>query len=467
MYEDIIRDPKFRRFVQENGITRRFMGPLTPRLLYGAEFQEQSWGANEGISKIETKKGLMEPDAGPTNGEPDTEDFPAEQWVARLYPHAKSIEVDLPQSTQAAVNFFSEKMESLGTHAGMSLNRVYRNAIYRAGLSGHTYLTAVATATATLAVKSLNGFTTARNPDLVGGEPVQYAPVSSANPLYCTLFDGTNEITVQVIGYTPTVSAADDPFTAGPGTVTLSAVTTAPNGAYLVANDASKVVRPGGGKSTEALTGNSRFRYAHMRDAMAHMSNNSIPVHPDGFYHWQMNATSQNQLYEDTEMQRLNTSLPEYLHYKNFALGILFGGIIYNNEESPNFQRVLGAGTFTRKDAFPGATRNTSSVYVERPVVTGYGGFLNYYQDKALHVSDVGAPGRVRRFAEFTSDNGVRISLNPDHVVVIVRPPLDALQSKVKMSWAAMMGPLTRPDGAVNLGSNCRYKRHVVIEHGV
>jgi hypothetical protein len=362
---------------------------------------------------------------------------------------------------------FGEKMESLGTHAGMSLNRVYRNTIFRAGLSGHTYLTAEASSTATLYVRSLNGLTTARNPDLTGGEPVQYAPVSSANPLTCILYNGSAEVEVQVIGYTPDNSTTDDPFFAGPGRVTLAATVSAPDGAYLVAKDASRVIRPGGAKSTEGLTANSRFRFGHIRDSMAHMSNNTIPVHPDGFYHWQLNATSMNQLYEDPEMQRLNTSLPEYLHNRNFALGVLFQGIFYTNEEAPNYQRVTGNNNFTRKDQFPGATRNRAGVYIERPVVTGYGSFLNYYQRTEQHVSAIGAPGRVQKFAEFTSDNGIRVVVPENKVTVVIRPPLDALQKKVRASWTAMIGPLTRPDGAVNLGSTCRFKRHVVIEHGV
>lgn len=468
-YEIVSQDPAFRALVQQNALTRMFYGPLMPRLLWRMEFDSAEWGAQQGLTKIDSRRGLMKPSAQPVkDGEPTVDEPPYEQWIARLFPYGRAVDIHVPSSVNAAVPIFNEKLAALGEQAGLTLNIVSRNALYRAALCGQTYLTGAASTATSLSVRSLNGLTQARRPDLAAGSPVQFADVSSSNPLSAKLWNGTAEVTVSIIGYTAT-NGTDDVFLTGPGTVTLAASVSAPAGAYLRASDASNVIRPGAAKSSEGLSASSRFRFSHIRAANSHMSNNSVPTHPDRYYHCHLNSTSQDQLFEDPELQRLNTSLPEYIMYKDFAIGVLLGCVYYKNEEAPNAMKVDGGSTDTwsKDDPFPGSTVNTSGVGIERPVFTGAGGLIEYWQDPGLHVAEIGAAGRTQRFASsFTADNGINISLPQDRVVVIIRPPQDRFQERVSAAWKGVLGPIARTDASTNRGSLCRHKRQVVVEHG-
>lgn len=462
-YDLVTADPEFRRYVQDNRITQAFFQPLMPKLLFRQEFQSSEWGEAEGLTKIDTRRGLMEPDASPVDGEPDTDDFSAEQWTARLYPFGKATDVDMPSSVNAAVNMFNEKLASLGQHAGMSLNRVARNQLYRAALAGHTRLASALVASTSVSVRSLNGFTHARNPNLAGGEPVRYDPVSASNPLNCTLYNGTVEEAVQIVGYTA-ADPTNDVYLTGPGTLTLAVATSAPLGAYLVAVDASKVIRPGGAKSTYGMASNARLRFGHFRAATSFLNSNDVPTHPDGYFHCHSPSDALTQFYDDPEMQRLHTSLPESLAYRNMVQGILFNTVFYVNEECPSTQRVRGGNSWSRQDPFAGETQTSASGEVLRPLVTGYGGFIEYYQDPARYVSEAGIQGVMRRMAQIQGNGNITITLPQERVIVIIRAPQDRFQQKVGMAWKAVLGPTSRTDGAVNLGSNCRHKRQVCLE---
>jgi hypothetical protein len=181
----IAQDPTIRALVQENILERAFHDALFPRLLFRGEVTPQVWPANVGDTMVFTGAGLIKPKLKPllpgTDPVPST--YQSEQWAATLHQYGDTIDTHMPSSITAIANLFLRNAHQLGMSAGQSLNRIPRNSMYNAALSGHTVADGTQVGATTLRVKRLNGFTRARRPDLPLGSPVRFDAVSTNNPL--------------------------------------------------------------------------------------------------------------------------------------------------------------------------------------------------------------------------------------------------------------------------------------------
>jgi hypothetical protein len=464
-FSTIIQAPEIRALVQESILERAFHDSLFPRLLFRGEASPVLWPANVGDSMVFTGVGLIKPKMRPLA--PGTDPLPStyssEQWNAMLAQYADTIDTHMPTSIVAIANLFLRNAQQLGLSAAQSLNRIPRDRLYNAALSGWTVADGgPQTTTTSLRVKRLNGFTRARRPDLAAGSPVQFTAVSANNPLPIHVYDNGADVTKNVIGFTPD-TAGDE---IGPGVLTIDVqVTSVANRAYVYSTDATSIVRVGGGNKIDDVGTSDLLRLADIRTAVARFWQQNVPEMPDGRFHCHLDPTSQAQIFADHEFQRLLTALPDYYMYKQFAIGELLNCVFFRNSECPLPETVEGGltATYSQEDTFAGELWNTgaaSGMKVHRPLFVGQGLLHEYYQDLAGLITEAGVTGKLAE--PKITNNGIEVF--SDRIQLIIRAPLNRLQDSVSTSWKFIGDWPARTD--VTSGDQARYKRVVCIEHG-
>ena len=463
-FSTILQAPEIRSLVQENMLERAFHDSLFPRLLFRSEATPNVWPANVGDSMVFSGPGLIKPKQKPLppGTDPTPSSFAYEQWSAQLQQYADSIDTHMPTSIVAIANLFMRNAQQLGLSAAQTLNRIPRNRMYNAALSGWTVCDGGQAAVTNLRVKRLNGFTRARRPDLAAGSPVRFDPVSSNNPLAIKVFDTSPaEVSRTVIGFTPDTPGDET----GPGIITLNAAVTVADRAYVKADDSTYIVRVGGGNSVDAIGSGDLLLLASIRTAIARMWQSNVPEMPDGRFHCHLDPVSQAQIFADPEFGRLLTSLPDYYMYKQFALGEMLNTVFYRNSECPVPETVDGALTasFTQDDPFAGelyAGGTTAGVKVHRPLLLGQGLCNEYYQDLAGLITEAGVTGKIAE--PRITNSGIEVF--SEKIQLIIRAPLNRLQDQVSTSWKFIGDWPVRTD--VTTGDAARIKRVVTIEHG-
>lgn len=460
-FSTILQAPEIRALVQENILERAFHDALFPRLMFRGEATPQIWPANVGDTMVFTGTGLIKPKQKPLvpGTDPTPSTYQSEQWTAQLNQYADTVDTHMPTSITAIANLFLRNAQQLGLSAGQTLNRIPRNRMYNAALSGHTVADGAQGPTTSLLVKRINGFTRARRPDLPNGSPVRYDTVSTNNPL-AIVVAGTP---VNVIGFSPAIPGDE----VGPGTLTLSAAVTVLDRDPVLATDRTSLVRIGGGDAVDNLGPTDLMNLSAIRSAVARFWQQNVPEHTDGRFHMHLDPVSQAQVFGDPEFQRLLTSLPDYFMYRQFALGEILGTVVFRNSECPLPETVEGGltGAFTEDDPFAGELTNDgaapsgTNITVHRPLLVGQGLLYEYYQDLSQLITEAGVTGRVGEPS--ITNNGIEVMT--DRVQLLIRSPLNRLQDLVSTSWKFIGDWPVRTD--VTTGDLARYKRCLVIEH--
>lgn len=457
-FSTIIQSPDIRALVQQNMLERAFHDALFPRLLYRSEAAPQLWAANVGDTQLFTGKGLMPVNLNPLvpGQDPIPVSYSTEQWSATLNQYAGTIDTAMPTSIVAIANLFLTNAQQLGLQAGQSMNRITRDRMFNAAISGNTVTTAAVGPTSTLPVERLNGFTTARNPNLSGGSPVTFSPVSASNPLAITVFTGV-ATSVNVIGFT-SATLGDE---VGPGTLTLSAPVTVGARAYVISFDASAEQFVGGGNQTDAVGPTDILQIQDCLTAVSGLRQNNVPPHGDGHFHAHLDPIAESEIFADPAFQRLNTSIPDYYMYRDFAIGALLGAIFIRNTESPQPSTVFTGpgGVYSQNDPFAGDlfANGTTGTPLHYTLFTGQGGILEYYQDPSWLLTEAGVTGKV---GEFQIDNN-GIEVFTDRIQLVIRAPLNRLQDLVSTSWRFLGDWPVRTDAST--GGTARYKRFTAI----
>lgn len=455
----IVQNPAVRAVVQERVLERAFHDALFPNSFFRGEATPFATEAGVGENRTFTAKGLMQPRLRPSvpGQDPTPDTYMLEQWSIQMQQYGGTIDVHVPSAQVAIVDLFLQNVHELGLQAGQSLNRLVRNKLFGAALSGWTVVDGAHSSTTTLRVKRLNGFTTARRPDLAAGSQVAYNPVSSSNPLQIVINGAANT----VVGFTPD-NVGDE---VGPGTLTLGSAATASDGHYVKAVDATTIVRSGGGNSVRDLTATTDIpTLADIRNVIAQFRSQNAPMHPDGLIHAHIDPVSENLLFADAEMQRLNTSLPDYYMYKEFAVGKILNTAMLRNNENPLPETVYNGttGAFSMDDPFPGEVYNTgvnTGTRVHRILFTAQDCCREYWMDTQKWITAAGITGAMAEPS--ITNNGIEI--NTDRIAFIFRAPIDRNQEMVAATWKFVGDWAMRTDGAT--GSASRYKRTIAIEH--
>ena len=419
--------------LQQKGlIERAFHDGLFPNLAFRAEALAEEWPANTGTEVFMTRPGLLTPITSPiaAGSDPQPQQVVYEQWGATLEQYGGSIDTHMPTSVTANADLFLRNVHQLGLQAGQSINRIARNAMFKAYLSGQTtLLAATASGDTTIRVASLSGFT-----DVVAaGSNVRPLPVSPASPLSIRI--GNTSPTVRsVIGAIPDDST--DPT--GPGTLVLSAsvgsviaIRSAVRSAY-----APRVVRSAAGASVDAISATDTLTLQQCINAVAFLRNANVQPHEDGFYHAHLSPLANAQFFADPVFQRLNQSLPEHVTYKEGFIGSIAGILFYMNTESPS---ALNSGT--RKSTGTSAyfsqeiaaeTTNNAGVDIGRVILTGKGCLYEKYLDESQYVTEAGTTGKIGEFDVVNSG----VSVLTERIRLVLRAPLDRLQQKVAATWS-------------------------------
>ncbi len=448
--------------VQLGLLERAFHDGLFPALLYRGEAQYEPWEGNSGTEILMTRPGLLAPITTPlvAGQDPTPQSAAYEQWVARLARYAGTIDTHIPTSVVSNADQFLRNIQQLGLQAGQSLNRLPRNELHKAYLSGQTVLISAAVSGDTsIRVASCNGFTDV----VIRGSTVRPAPVSSSTPLAITIMNGATAINRNVIG-----CVLDDPSDAyGPGTLLLSASVGASVAARASVLSAyrPKVLRAGGGSSVDALSASDIFTLQDAINATNWLRKNNVLPHEDGYYHGHINTDANGQTFQDPAFQRLNTALPDHTYYQSAFIGTIAGIAFYSNNECPDYLNS-GARTATGSNAFYSAdigaeTTNESGVNVGRVMITGRGAIYEKGLDESAYVTEAGITGKQGEFSIVNAG----VSVSTERVKLNLRSPLNRLQDLIAATWSITTSFPIPSD--ISAGGPQRYKRAVVIEHAL
>lgn len=454
--------PSVIALVQQGLIERAFHDGLFPRLQFRQEALVEEWPANYGTEIFMSRPGLLPAVTTPLvpGTDPNPETLTYEQWVASLAQFSGTIDTDMPTSAVASSNLFLRNVNQLGLQAGQSVNRLTRNALVKAYISGQTNTIAVAAAGDTaLRVAALNGFTDVVNP----AGNVRPSPVSPATPLAITIAGVVG--TRNVVGAVP--DNPNDPE--GPGTLYLSAALGGGGAALRAAVLSSAkplVLRAGGGDSVDAIGAGDVFTLQDAINAVNVMRDNNVPPHEDGFYHAHIRGKSNSQVFQDPAFQRLNTSLPDHHIYQEGFIGTISGIMFFLNTEAP-YRYNVGALTPTALDAIygkdiAGEVVNATGVEIGRILITGKGSVYEKWLPGANYVTEVGVNGKM---GEFDIVNG-GIQIDTQRIDLILRAPQNRLQNKIAATWQITTSFPVPSDVTSGTGPE-RYKRAVVIEHAL
>lgn len=449
--------------LQQQGLLERaFHDGLYPNLAYRAEAMPEEWPTQTGQQIFMTRPGLLKVSTTPLvpGSDPIGQTIPFEQWVATLSQYADSIDVHIPTAVTTSANLFLRSIHQLGLAAGQSVNRIARNALFQAYLSGQTVTTtAPLTGDTTLTVASLNGFTQVVNP----GANVAPQTVSSSNPLPITIFTATGSVTNSVIGFTP-LNPAD---LNGPGVLTLASsvgvaglsIRTAVKSAY-----APRVVRAAGGQSVDSIGSGDTFVLQQAINAVGQLRRASVQPHEDGFYHGHISALGNSQIFADPVFQRLNQSLPEHIIYKEGFVGTIGNVAFFMNLESPETfntgTQLATASSGIYGQEIGAEVVNGTGVPIGRCIITGRGAMYEKHLDEGNYTTEAGSTGKIGDFD--VVNNG--ISIPTERIRFILRAPLDKLQQTVTCSWSIttsfpVPSDITAPSGPE------LYKRAIVLEY--
>jgi hypothetical protein len=227
----------------------------------------------------------------------------------------------------------------------------------------------------------------------------------------------------------------------------------------VLAVNRSRLVYSGGGTSVDSISSVDQFRLADVRAAVAQLRFDNVPAHEDGSYHVHLDPISESQIFGDNEFQRLNQSIPDYIHYRRFAAAYLLNCTFYRNTEAPTTATVDENPTTGFTTGFE--LVNATTVNIHRPIFTGQGAIEEKYLDEARYISEAGIQGKIGEFA--VVNGGVQVMT--ERIRLILRAPLDRLQQSTSASWS-FSGDWPVPTDATSLSSNAAFKRAVIVVHG-
>ncbi len=454
-------NPKLVALQQQGLLERAIHDGLFPALQFRAEAVREEWPANTGTAITMTRPGLLPAVTRPAQAgvDPQAQQGTWEQWVAYLKRYNGSISVFMPNSAHANFSVFVNQVNMLGLQAGQSLNRLPRNALCKAYLSGQTVTTAAAaSADTTIQVASLNGF---RDVLVGNGSNVAPAAVSVSTPLSVTITGVTGARFV--IAAEP--FDADDPD--GPGMITLSAALGANIAARspVLAINRPRVIRAGGGNSVDAIGSSDVFTLQDAIAATNWLRRNNVMPHEDGYYHAHISTDGNEQVFADEVYHRLNTAHPDGVRYQEAFIGRIANILFFLNTECPD---LLNSGTRTAtgtnaaySEDIGAETTNESGVNIGRIIFTGRGALIERIFDQANYVSEAGVTRRIGNLS--ISYNSMEV--NTDGIRVIFKAPTNKTMDLVSVTWDISTS-FTCPSD-VRTGGPERFKRAVIFEHAL
>jgi hypothetical protein len=441
--------------VQDRTLERVFRDALYPKLLFRAEAAAELWPVNLGDNQTFTRAGLLAPSKTPlvAGVDPTPKSVAIEQWEATAKQYGDTIDTHMPTSTVAAASLFLRNSQQLGLGGGQSLNQLARDPLFKAYIGGHTVNdVAIAAPTNNIHVAALNGFRFV----LVNGRPTTVSTTNSLSVIIATV--GTRNVTA--------VAPDDVTDPDGPGIITVdgAAIAALALRESIRSSIRSTLVYSGGGTNVDDVSAVDILTLQDLISAVARLRLMNVPPFPDGFYHVHLDPTSEAQIFADPAFQRLNTSLPDYLHYREAALGHLLGMMFYRNAENPLLANsgatVSTGGLALYSRDIGGDTVNETGIPLHRAIVLGQGTIYEKYLDESKYITEAGVMGKIGSFD--IVNNGLAVMI--ERIRYILRAPMDRLQQVVGQTWS-WSGDFAIPSD-ITSGDAARFKRAVVVIHG-
>ncbi len=432
--------------IQDNLLQQYFLDSLFPKQLFRGMAKRESWTANVGETAIFTRTGILpintkarKPGVDPTPQNPVS----IEQWSVTCNPYNDTIDTFMPNSEVALASLFVQNTQKLGMQAGQTLDHIVRNRLYNAYLSGNAYALASTNNSTSLRINTCEGFGVI----LVDGRP---RAVSAANRQKITVNGVVNYVTGIAL------DVDDEPY--GPGTLTLAIAISATAGEAVLADNRSRIIRAGGGATSNALTANSFLTMAQIRAGVARLRTLNVPTYADGTYHMHLDPTSEAQLFADTEFQRLLRGCPDHTMMKDFALGQLMGVTFYSNNECPS---LLNTSTYDKiaGDMVVQLGAN-AGVEIHRAILLGENSVMEKYVNESHYETEAGTLAKIGNFS--ITNNGVEVVT--EGIRHIIQAPSNRLQNIVPQTWS-FTGDWGIPTDSVT-GDTAMYKRGIIFEHG-
>ncbi len=357
-----------------------------------------------------------------------------EQYTLAINQLDATTDLNLIGDKVQIARLFTQNARINGVQASQSLDRVARNSLFAAYLSGNTRLTAtLGSPDTTIAVDDVRGFQQV----LVNGV---MTPISGSATQTVLIDDNTY---VQSGVSIDLVNVSTLAFMGGiSGTLTFTtnvSTNDATLGKPVVGQYAPTIIRPNARLTTRNLTTTDFLTMSVLHDAVTQLRNNAVPD-IDGAYNIYLDSTSMRQIYNDPEFQILYRGQYDADAYKRARIIELLDMRFISTTEAP--QQIL-------------ANASAVNVNVHRPIVCGAGALIE---------------GDFEGMRDsLQSDNAILDMV--DGIVQVTRPPIDRLAQNVTQSWYWVGGFCVPTDYTANqniipTANSSYFKRAVAIECG-
>jgi hypothetical protein len=449
--------------IQQNFLERAFIEALKNILNYREIADREDFPGRIGDSITKTRVGLMVPNTTPLNPSTNTnldngltpQQYSDEQYVLAVFQYPQlAPDINLIDDETTIAAFAMKNSENLGIAQATALDRLARNALFQAYMSGNTVVTAtLGVAGPTISVDDTRGFQTV----VVNGNVV---PVSGSN----TLPVFVNGTLYQLSGFTNDVSNVSSAAITGgtSGTLTMTTNVTILNGTAgnaVIGQYAPLIVRPNGRLTTALLQSTDLLNMTSILSAVAYLRNNAVPK-VRGAYNFYMNSTSMNELFQDPEFQILNRGV-------STRDPVYENAWIYNAFLDVRF--IMTTETYVQPPQL-GAPVPVAQT-VQRPIISGAGSLVEGIFTKGLdairNMAGRSGVGQMENFMPIVNVMGDRFMY--EGFYQYMRFPLDRLSQIISQSSNYIGGftvptDVTTTSAIIPTASNAYYKRCVIIE---
>jgi hypothetical protein len=421
--------------IQQGFLAREFQGGLESQITYRAVADREKFANAVGETITKTRRGLKAPVTAPLSPAGNTNldngltpsGWTIEQYTLGIDMYGDTMDLNMVTTRVGIASQFLQNAHVNGVQAMQSLDRLARNKLFGAYLSGNTRVrTTLGAPATTVAVDDVRGFQYVS----VNGVLV---PVSGTNTLNVVFANGNSYTLTGVAVDGSNVSTAPNGVS---GTLTFSGnVSTADGtaGNSVIAANAASVLRPNGRLSTSAIVAGDLLTMQDLLAGVTVLRNNRVPT-VGGLYNFYADNAQLKGLFKDADFKLLYQGQYGSQAYQTGQVMELMGLRIIPTVESP--QQTLGA------------------VNVHRGIMCGQGALIEGDYEAIAH-SDIGI------------EEGLIEMI--DGVAMVTREPLDRLKQIIAQSWYWIGGfavptDITANQNIIPTATNSYFKRAVVIE---
>jgi hypothetical protein len=431
--------------IQRGFLARAFEKTLQGQLGYRDVADREDFPNKVGETITKTRRGLKAPTTTALVPSANTNldnglspsAWTVEQYTLSINMYGDTIDLNTVNEGVGIASQFVANAEVNARQAAQSVDRLARQALFSAYMSGNTFINSTLGApAAVVSVDDITGFTTVLVPGTQFATP---SAVSSGNPLPITI----NGTVYNVISAAADVTNISYNAAAGgiSGKLTLSgnaSIVNATLGNAVISSVAPTVVRPNNKSSSNGLSATTDLLLmSTILSAVTVLRNNAVPK-VNGRYLCFIDPTSAFELFQDPAFQLLyrGTGTSSQAYQSGEPIDMLDVRFVPTNEA---YLSVNAAG-----------------VVVHRPIIVGKGALVE--GDFAnLGNTDTKAPNSIIDII--------------DGIAMVTRAPLDRLQQIIAQSWYTILGfavptDITATQTIIPTANAAYYKRAVVIEHG-